>query len=66
MLSVMTQPTPKPKLTGVRLSVTVSTADYERLVAVKGRLRTKTGKVVSTQELVAGWITERLDKIESE
>lgn len=45
---------------GVRLSVVVSSSEYERLMALKARRRT------TTQELVSGWIREQLEAADAE
>jgi hypothetical protein len=51
---------------GVRLSVTIPHAEYERLMSVRARLHTRKKKRVTNQDLVAEWIGKGLDDAEAE
>jgi hypothetical protein len=67
MLAGMSTPTEPPKKpAGVRLSVTVSEADYVALEALKAKHRAETGKVLTTQEFVSALISERLAAIKKQ
>jgi len=50
---------------GVRLTVAIPHPDYERLVALKARIRRVRGKALTTQDLASEWVTRGIAEMEA-
>jgi len=63
---VMAEPVKSKEPGAQRLTVAISSADYQKLERLKAKLLERDGKKATSQELASRWISEGIATLEAE